>query len=162
MRLLLIESMSPDSPDHSNDRVDSLLWMVWSKIESFASPNICFRRLFTDSKWTSGPNVIQKNLSASLRATPKFKKKIVRLSDPVSGKINISRDVIFHEYEKDLSSSIARSTDFSDFNCANDASVPSGGDGVSVNELSYVELPRKQRHPLHTLINRQVHYLLLV
>jgi hypothetical protein len=90
------------------------------------------------------------------------KKKFVRLSDPVSGKINISRDVIFHEYEQDLSSSIARSTDFSDFNCANDASVPSGGDGVSVNELSYVELPRKQRHPLHTLINRQVHYLLLV
>lgn len=102
MRLFLIESMSPDSPDHSNDRVDSILWMVWSKIESFASPNIWFHRLFTHSKWTSGPK----------------------------GKINILRYVIFHEYEQDLSSSIARSTDFSDFNCD---LVPSGGDGVSVN-----------------------------
>lgn len=147
MRLLLIESMSPDSPDHSNDRVDSILWMVWSKIESFASPNIWFHRLFTDSKWTSGPNVIQKYLSASLQATPKLKKKF-RLSDPVSGKINISRDVIFHEYEQDLSSSIARSTDFSDFNCANDDSVPSGGDGVSVNELSYVERPTETTSPI--------------
>jgi hypothetical protein len=75
MRLLLIESMSLESPDHSNDRVDSILGMVWSKIESFASPNIWLHRLFTHSKWTSGPNVTQKDLSASLRATPKFKKK---------------------------------------------------------------------------------------
>lgn len=59
-----------------------------------------------------------------------IKKKNFRLSDPVSGKINILRYVIFHEYEQDLSSSKARSTDFSDFNCD---SVPSGGDGVSVN-----------------------------
>jgi hypothetical protein len=63
----------------------------------------------------------------------KLKNNFVRLSDPVSRKINISRDVYFHEYEQDLSSSRARSTDFSDFNCANDDSVPPGGDGLSVN-----------------------------
>jgi hypothetical protein len=73
------------------------------------------------------------------------KKKIVRLSDPVSGKINILRYVIFHVYEQVLSSSIARSTDFSDFNCD---SVPSGGDGVSVNELSYVERPTGTTSPI--------------
>jgi hypothetical protein len=54
----------------------------------------------------------------------------------------------FMKYKQDLSSSIARSTDFSNFNCANDDSVPSVGDGVSVNELSYVERPTGTTSPI--------------
>ncbi len=61
------------------------------------------------------------------------------LYEPVSRKVKISRYVIFHEHEQDLSSSTTRSTDFSDFDCVYDGLAPSGGDGVSANEPTHLE-----------------------
>lgn len=74
--------------------------------------------------------------------TPKLRNsetpKEFRPYDPVSRKVKISRDVIFHEREQDLSSSTARSTNFSDFDCTDDDSVPSLGDAVIGKESPYL------------------------
>jgi hypothetical protein len=61
-----------------------------------------------------------------------------RLYEPISRKVKISRDVIFHEHEKCLSNNTARSTNSSDFDCADD-SLSSSGDKVSANEPTHLE-----------------------